>query len=56
MKGKRESMKFKVTGVGEQKKKYKTPRLTTFGKFQELTLLPGGSVSTEGGSGKGHFK
>ncbi len=28
--------------------------LTDFGKFQELTLMPGGSINVEGSSGKAH--
>ena len=40
----------------EKLAEYSKPELEHLGSIRDLTRMPGGSVSTEGASGKGHRK
>ncbi len=48
--------KIAVSSESQEKEKYDTPDLCVYGALEDLTQMPGGSLQTEGNSGKPHKK
>lgn len=46
--------KRRASRLGQIKKEYSPPSLDHIGSIREITQMPGGSVNTEGSSGKAH--